>query len=140
MRSVDLMAQARWTGTDSRLSPPHRRLLERSEAQRRTAGTQGAVYDTSQQFPPRQAAGLQMMPADSTAPYFPNEPTNAAAAAGLQPQTGSSSMSAVYQQGPAGRRAMLQSYCSSMAPTSALEQVVEEPDYTASAKTGEAYE
>ncbi|KAI8633149.1 hypothetical protein F5Y19DRAFT_291673 [Xylariaceae sp. FL1651] len=110
------------------------------------AGTQGAVYDTSQQFPPRQAAGLQMMPADVTAPYFPSEPTNAAAAAGLQPQTGSSSTSAVYQQGPADQRAMLQSYPSSMAsmsgmaPTSAPEQVVEEPDYTASAEMGEAYE
>ncbi|KAI3326624.1 hypothetical protein HD806DRAFT_532257 [Xylariaceae sp. AK1471] len=110
------------------------------------AGTQCAVYDTSQQHPPRQSASLQMMPADVTARYFPSEPTNAAAAAGLQPQTGSSNTSAVYQHGPADQRVMLQSYPSSvvsmsgMALTSAPEQVVEAPDYAASAETGEAYE
>ncbi|KAI1261302.1 hypothetical protein F5Y18DRAFT_431384 [Xylariaceae sp. FL1019] len=110
------------------------------------AGAQSTVYDTSQQFPSRQPAGMQMMPADVTAPYFPNEPTNAAAAASLQPQTGASSSSAVYQQSTADQRAMLQTYPSSMtslsgmAQTTAPEQVVEEQEYTASAEMGEAYE
>ncbi|KAI0913370.1 hypothetical protein F4823DRAFT_65523 [Ustulina deusta] len=126
------------------------------------AGTQSAVYDTSQQFPSRQAAGLQMMTPDVAAPYFPSEPANAAAAAGLQPQTASSSTSAVYQQSPADQRMLQQTYpgsitsLSGMAQTGAPEQVVEEHEYgtastaTASASTaaataastamGEAYE
>ncbi|KAI3323149.1 hypothetical protein HD806DRAFT_102259 [Xylariaceae sp. AK1471] len=111
-------------------------------------GPQSAVYDTSQQFPSRQAAGLQMMPADVAAPYFPSESTNAAAAAGLQPQTGSSSSSTVYQQSAADQRMLQQSYPSSMASmsgmaqTGAPEEVVGEADYTASgsAEMGEAYE
>ncbi|KAI1331940.1 hypothetical protein F5Y16DRAFT_209649 [Xylariaceae sp. FL0255] len=109
------------------------------------AGAQTAVYDTSQQFPSRQAAGMQMMPADVTAPYFPSEPTNVAAAANLQSQTASSSTSGVYQQSPADQRAMLQNYPGSMASMSmaqsnAPDQVVEDQDYTASAEMGEAYE
>lgn len=110
------------------------------------AGTQSTVYDTSQQFPSRQAAGLQMMPADVAAPYFPSEPTNAAAASSLQQQGGSSSTSSVYQQSPADQRAMLQTYPSGMASmggmaqTSAQDQVMEEQDYSTSAEMGEAYE
>ncbi|KAK7754163.1 hypothetical protein SLS62_003740 [Diatrype stigma] len=110
------------------------------------AGTQSTVYDTSQQFPSRQAAGLQMMPADVAAPYFPSEPTNAAAASSLQQQGGSSSASSVYQQSPADQRAMLQTYPSGMASmggmaqTSAQDQVMEEQDYSTSAEMGEAYE
>ncbi|CAJ2507498.1 Uu.00g086840.m01.CDS01 [Anthostomella pinea] len=114
-----------------------------------TTGAQNAVYDTSQQFPSRQPAALPMMPTDVAAPYFPTEPTNAAAASGLQPQAGSSSSTQVYQQSPADQqRAMLQNYpggmtsMSGMAQTqaSAPEQVVEEQDYSASAEMGEAYE
>ncbi|KAI1429495.1 hypothetical protein F5Y12DRAFT_406696 [Xylaria sp. FL1777] len=123
------------------------------------AGTQSTVYDTSQQFPSRQAAGLQMMPADVAAPYFPSEPTNAAAAAGLQPQTASSSTSAVYQS-PADQRMLQQTYpgsitsMSGMAQAGGPEQVVEEQEYgtaatattstaaasAASTAMGEAYE
>ncbi|KAI1129439.1 hypothetical protein F5Y10DRAFT_151431 [Nemania abortiva] len=82
---------------------------------------QGAVYDTSQQFPARQAAGLQMMPAEVATPYFPSEPTNAAAAAAaaasMQPQTASSSTAAaVYQQNPQ------QSFTSGMAPMGGIVQ------------------
>ncbi|KAI1075270.1 hypothetical protein F5B20DRAFT_394011 [Whalleya microplaca] len=110
------------------------------------AGAQSAVYDTSQQFPSRQPAGLQMMATDVAAPYFPGEPTNAPAASSLQSQGGSSSTPAVYQQSPAEQRAMLQSYPSgmtsmgSMAQTNAPEQVMEETDYSTSAEMGEAYE
>jgi hypothetical protein len=64
-----------------------------------TGGTQSpAVYDASQQFPSRQAAGLPMMSTDVTAPYFSSEPTNAAATTGLQAQTASPSTPQVYQQ------------------------------------------
>ncbi|KAK3940817.1 hypothetical protein QBC46DRAFT_341173 [Diplogelasinospora grovesii] len=63
------------------------------------AGAQSAaVYDTSQQFPSRQPAALQMMTTDVAAPYFSSEPTNTAG------QATSSSASQVYQQ------AGLQSY------------------------------
>jgi hypothetical protein len=57
-----------------------------------------AVYDTSQQFPSRQPAGLQMMGTDVSAPYFSNEPANAAAATAMQAQTATSGASQVYQQ------------------------------------------
>ena len=57
-----------------------------------------AVYDASQQFSSRQAAGLPMMATDVTAPYFSSEPTNAAATSSLQAQTASSSTPQVYQQ------------------------------------------
>ncbi|KAI8950754.1 hypothetical protein F4801DRAFT_601743 [Xylaria longipes] len=114
------------------------------------ASTQSTVYDANQQFPSRQGAGLQMMPADVAAPYFPSESTNAAATAGLQSQTASSSTTAVYQHNPTDQRMLQQSYPSSIAPMSALtqaesEQMVEEEEYTAAApaqtsQMGEAYE
>ncbi|TGJ86485.1 hypothetical protein E0Z10_g2322 [Xylaria hypoxylon] len=115
------------------------------------ASAQSAVYDTTQQFPARQAAGLQMMPADVAAPYFPSEPANTAAAAGLQPQTASSSTSAVYQQSPGDPRMLHQSYPGSIASMGGMtqagapEQVVEGEEYAtpsaaASAAMGEAYE
>ncbi|KAI0446632.1 hypothetical protein F4803DRAFT_475573 [Xylaria telfairii] len=114
------------------------------------ASAQSAVYDANQQFPSRQGAGLQMMPADVAAPYFPSEPTNAAATAGLQPQTPSSSTTAVYQQNPTDQRMLQQSYPSTITPMSALaqtgpEQIVEDEEYTAAApaqtaQMGEAYE
>jgi hypothetical protein len=64
-----------------------------------TGGPQStAVYDASQQFSSRQAAGLPMMATDVTAPYFSSEPTNAAAPSTLQAQTASSSTPQVYQQ------------------------------------------
>lgn len=64
-----------------------------------TGGPQSAaVYDASQQFSSRQAAGLPMMTTDVTGPYFSSEPTNAAATSSLQSQTASSSTPQVYQQ------------------------------------------
>jgi hypothetical protein len=64
-----------------------------------TGGPQSAaVYDASQQFSTRQAAGLPMMGTDVTTPYFSSEPTNAAAPSSLQSQPASSSTSQVYQQ------------------------------------------
>ncbi|KAI1117339.1 hypothetical protein F5Y14DRAFT_380387 [Nemania sp. NC0429] len=125
------------------------------------AGAQNAVYDTSQQFSSRQAAGLQMMPADVAAPYFPSEPANAAAAASLQPQTAPSTTQTVYQQNTTDQRMLHQNYpsgmvsMSGMAQTAAPEQAVEEQEYTApasasapapatttgsTAQMGEAYE
>ncbi|KAI0012788.1 hypothetical protein F4779DRAFT_532282 [Xylariaceae sp. FL0662B] len=110
------------------------------------AGAQSAVYDTSQQFPSRQPAALQMMATDVAAPYFPGEPTNASAASSLQSQGASSSTSAVYQQGPAEQRAMFQNYpsgmssLSGMAQTNAPDQVMGEQDYSSSAEMGAAYE
>ncbi|KAK3370165.1 hypothetical protein B0H63DRAFT_309494 [Podospora didyma] len=64
------------------------------------AGPQStAVYDTSQQFPSRQPAGLQMMTAaDVATPYFSSEPTNSASASSMQPQSATSSTPQVYQQ------------------------------------------
>lgn len=120
-------------------------------------GAQGAVYDTNQQFPSRQAAGLQMMSAEVATPYFPSEQTNAAAAAvaGLQPQTASSSTSAVYQQNPSDPRVLQQSYesavVSGMAQAGGPDQVIEGQEYSVSApalapapvpdaQMGEAYE
>ncbi|KAI1823365.1 hypothetical protein F4861DRAFT_540119 [Xylaria intraflava] len=100
---------------------------------------QSSVYDASQQFPPRQAAGMHMMPADVATPYFSSEPTNAAAAAGLQPQTASSSTPPVYQQSPPDQRMLHQSYPHAMAPlgnmaqADAPEQVMEEQDAASSA-------
>ncbi|KAI0490762.1 hypothetical protein F4859DRAFT_21295 [Xylaria cf. heliscus] len=110
---------------------------------------QNTVYDANQQFSSRQGAGLQMIPPDVAAPYFPSEPTNAAATAGLQPQAASSSTAAVYQQNPADQRMLQQSYSSTIAPMTALaqagsEQIVEDDEYTAApvqtAQMGEAYE
>ncbi|GAP87640.2 hypothetical protein SAMD00023353_0901180 [Rosellinia necatrix] len=113
-------------------------------------GAQNTVYDTSQQFPSRQAAGLQMMPTDVASPYFPSESASAATAAGLQPQTASSSTPAVYQPGYTSNIAPM----SGMAQAGTSEQVVEEQEYNtagsasapeptptaALAQMGEAYE
>ncbi|KAI0457853.1 hypothetical protein F5B21DRAFT_53783 [Xylaria acuta] len=114
------------------------------------ASAQSTVYDANQQFPSRPGAGLQMIPGDVATPYFPSEPTNAAATASLQPQTASSSTTAVYQQNPTDQRMLQQSYPSNITPMSALaqaesEQVVEDEEYTATApaqtsQMGEAYE
>ncbi|KAK8031507.1 hypothetical protein PG990_001241 [Apiospora arundinis] len=109
---------------------------------------QNTVYDTSQQFPSRQPAALQMMPTDVAASYFPSEPTNTGAAPALQAQAASSSTSGVYQQSPADQRAMLhQQYPSSIASMSGMsqqasapDQVMEEQDYSNSTEMGEAYE
>lgn len=63
------------------------------------AGPQSAaVYDTSQQFPSRQPAGLQMMTTDVAAPYFSGEPTNTATASAMQGQSTTSNGPQVYQQ------------------------------------------
>ncbi|KAI1365374.1 hypothetical protein F5Y08DRAFT_179560 [Xylaria arbuscula] len=94
------------------------------------AGAQSTVYDTNQQFPSRQAAGIPMMAPDVAAPYFPSEPANAAAAAGLQSQPASSSTSGVYQQTYPGNMPSM----SGMAQAGASEQVVEDQEY---ANTGE---
>ncbi|KAI2643449.1 hypothetical protein GGS21DRAFT_15739 [Xylaria nigripes] len=101
------------------------------------AGAQSTVYDTSQQFPQRQAAGMHMMPADVATPYFSNESTHAAAAAGLQPQTTPSNTSAVYQQGATDQRILQQNYNSHIAPLGSIqadasEQSMEEPENPAS--------
>lgn len=108
---------------------------------------QNAVYDTSQQFPSRQPAALQIMQTDVATPYFPSEPTNAATASSLQPHAGSSSTASVYQQSPAGQRAMLQNYSSGMAPMSGMaqtsstpDQTMEDPEYAQTTEMGEAYE
>ena len=110
-------------------------------------GTQSSVYDASPQFQSRQPAGLQMMPTDVSAPYFPSEPTNTTAASSLQPPSGSSSTPSVYQQTPADQRSLLQTYPSGMTSiggmtqTNTPEQVMEEQqEYSASAEMGEAYE
>ncbi|KAL2170090.1 hypothetical protein VTG60DRAFT_5185 [Thermothelomyces hinnuleus] len=64
-----------------------------------TGGPQSAaVYDASQQFSSRQAAGLPMMATDVAGPYFSSEPTTATATSNLQGQSGSSSAPQVYQQ------------------------------------------
>ncbi|KAI1214979.1 uncharacterized protein F4807DRAFT_15877 [Annulohypoxylon truncatum] len=110
------------------------------------ASAQSAVYDASQQFPSRQPAALQMIQTDVATPYFPSEPTNAAAASNLQSHASSSGTSAVYQQSPASQRTMLQSYPSGMtsmggmAQTSASDQTMEEPDYSQTTEMTEAYD
>ncbi|CAP73867.1 uncharacterized protein PODANS_2_12220 [Podospora anserina S mat+] len=63
--------------------------------QQATGGQSAGVYDASQQFSSRQAAGLPMM-TDVTAPYFSSEPTNTTSA--LQAQAQTSSTPQVYQQ------------------------------------------
>ncbi|KAI1776152.1 hypothetical protein F4818DRAFT_372224 [Hypoxylon cercidicola] len=111
------------------------------------ASAQSAVYDTSQQFPSRQPAALQIMQTDVAAPYFPSEPTNTATASSLQAHAGPSSASSVYQQSPAGQRTMLQNYSTGMAPMSGMaqtgstpDQAMEEQDYPQTTEMGEAYE
>lgn len=56
---------------------------------------QQAVYDT-QQFTPRQHAGMQIMPSDVASTYFASDATGAAASS-LQAGQGSSASSNVYQ-------------------------------------------
>ncbi|KAL2118194.1 hypothetical protein VTJ04DRAFT_7854 [Mycothermus thermophilus] len=65
-----------------------------------TGGPQsGGVYDASQPYSSRQAAGLPMMATDVTAPYFPQEPSSATGPSSLSSQAaGSSSAAQVYQQ------------------------------------------
>lgn len=110
------------------------------------ASAQNAVYDTSQQFPSRQPAAMQIMQTDVATPYFPSEPTNTATAPSLQSHASSSSTSAVYQQSPVGQRTMLQNYSSGMAPMSGMaqnstpDQPMEEQDYPQTTEMGEAYE
>ncbi|OTB05761.1 hypothetical protein M426DRAFT_21501 [Hypoxylon sp. CI-4A] len=111
------------------------------------ASAQSTVYDTSQQFPSRQPAALQMMQTDVATPYFPSEPSTAATTSTLQQQPGSSNTSAVYQQSPAGQRTILQNYSSGMAPvpgmaqtTSTPEQPMEETEYSQTTEMAEAYE
>lgn len=119
------------------------------------AGTQSTVYDANQQFPSRQAAGMQMMTPDVAGPYFPSEPANTAAAAALQSQPASSSTPGVYQQSPSDQRMLQQTYPSNMSSMSGMtqagapEQVVEDQEYattanqsTAATETamGQAYE
>ncbi|KAK4191387.1 hypothetical protein QBC35DRAFT_11874 [Podospora australis] len=65
--------------------------------QQATGAQNAGVYDASQQFSSRQAAGLPMM-TDVTAPYFSSEPTNTAATSALQAQAQTSSTPQVYQQ------------------------------------------
>jgi len=69
---------------------------------------QGNVYDSSQQFQPRQPAAMHLL-SDVAAPYFPNEPTSAPGPPTLQHHASSGS-SAVYQhqQSPGDRASMLQ--------------------------------
>jgi hypothetical protein len=90
------------------------------------AGAQSpAVYDTSQQFSSRPPAAMQMMPPDVGASYFPNEPTNtAAAASGMQPQAAPSSQ-AVYQ--PSG----LSSYSGGMPSIGGMAAQQQQPTTTA---------
>ncbi|KAI0199043.1 hypothetical protein F4808DRAFT_433960 [Astrocystis sublimbata] len=119
------------------------------------ASGQSSVYDANQQFSSRQGAGLQqIIPSDVAAPYFPGEPSNAAATAALQPQAAPSSTTGVYQQSPTDQRMLQQSYSGAIAPMNALaqaesEQIVEDEEYTATAAAsapaqtshmGEAYE
>ncbi|KAL2268545.1 hypothetical protein VTJ83DRAFT_3391 [Remersonia thermophila] len=65
-----------------------------------TGGPQsGGVYDASQPYSSRQAAGLPMMTTDVTAPYFPGESSNVTGPSSLSSQAaGSSSATQVYQQ------------------------------------------
>ena len=108
-----------------------------------------AVYDASgQTFTPRQPAGMPMMTADVATPYFTGDQTNPAAASALQQQTAPSQSPAIYQQSPADRNALLQSYSSGMgamgglasqAPSSAADVSMEEQEYPAGGGLDEAY-
>lgn len=81
------------------------------------AGAQSTVYDTpGSSFDLRQPAAQQIMPTDVTNTYFPSEPTNAAAASGMQQQQPSTAQSAaVYQQGSADTRNSMLNYPSNVA-------------------------
>jgi hypothetical protein len=69
---------------------------------------QSTVYDTPQQFQPRQPAGMQML-SDVAVPYFSTEPTSASGPPGLQHHASSSSSAAYqqHQQSPADRPPLL---------------------------------
>ncbi|KAK4152924.1 hypothetical protein C8A00DRAFT_15805 [Chaetomidium leptoderma] len=109
-----------------------------------TGGPQGAaVYDASQQFSSRQAAGLPMMATDVTAPYFSGEPTNAAATSSLQQaQPASSSTPQVYQQQPglhgypAGSMAAIGGMTTQTTPATDVRM---DEEYPAAAGLDEAY-
>lgn len=75
---------------------------------------QASVYDSAQQFQPRQPAAAMQMLSEVAAPYFAGEPTSAPAPAGLHHQASSSSSTAVYQQSPADRTSILQGYSSNI--------------------------
>lgn len=79
-----------------------------------SAQSTGGVYDTSSQaFDIRQTA--VPIPDVTNAAYYPNEPTNAAAASAMQQQQPSTAQSAaVYQQGSADNRSNLLSYSSNV--------------------------
>ncbi|KAJ4389114.1 hypothetical protein N0V93_006576 [Gnomoniopsis smithogilvyi] len=81
------------------------------------AGAQSAVYDTpGSSFDLRQPAAQQIMSTDVTNTYFPSEPTNAAAASGMQQQQPSTAQSAaVYQQGSTDTRNSMLNYPSNVA-------------------------
>lgn len=81
------------------------------------AGAQSTVYDTpGSSFDLRQPAAQQIMPTDVTNTYFPSEPTNAAAASGMQQQQPSTAQSAaVYQQGSTDTRNSMLNYPSNVA-------------------------
>jgi hypothetical protein len=69
---------------------------------------QSTVYDSSQQFPARQPAAMQLL-SDVAAPYFPNEPTSAPGPPALQHHASTST--SVYQQhhqSPGDRSSMMQ--------------------------------
>jgi hypothetical protein len=117
------------------------------------AGSQAAVYDTSQQFSARQPAGLQMITTDVAGPYFSSEPASAATGTGLQSQAAPSTASTgVYQQSPAERASMIQNYSTAAGmqdvasgiaaqPSSAADVSMEEPEFPDAAADGlqEAY-
>ncbi len=68
------------------------------------ADGQAPVYDSSQHYPSRQPAAMEMLAATNVAaPYFASDPANAATTgAALQPRTASSTTSpAIYQRTPA---------------------------------------
>lgn len=106
------------------------------------AGPQsGGVYDASQQFSSRQAAGLPMMATDVTTPYFSSEPTNTAATSSLQAQAASSSTPQVYQQpGLHGYSTGSMAAIGGMAAqTTPAAEVRMEEEYPASGGLDEAY-
>ncbi|KAH7032935.1 uncharacterized protein B0I36DRAFT_361673 [Microdochium trichocladiopsis] len=111
------------------------------------SNAQGAVYDASQPFQPRQGAGIPMMGAEVATSYFPNEAAGPGAGpSGIQAQQSSAGASNIYQQGSGDQRSLMPGYPSGMASMggmaqgSAGDQSLEEQDYSGSAEMGEAYE
>lgn len=107
---------------------------------------QDTVYDMSQQIPPRPPTALQIMPRDIVTSCFLSEPLNTGTTLTLQAQANSSSTSEAYQKNLADQRAMLPQSSSITSisgvsqPASALEQVMEEQDYSNSTEASVAYE